>query len=67
MPECKKYKSAIVSFSHEEFVQNVAYSLTLYKDENYQKLLQCEAFENSWLQKSKDISDLINLNLNKVI
>ncbi len=62
MPECKKYKSALVSHSTEEFKRNIVNALSMEKNDKYLETLKREAFENSWTQKSRDISNLINHN-----
>lgn len=62
MPECKKYKSPLVSSSAEEFTRNIANALSMEKNEKYLETLKREALENSWTQKSIDISNLIKQN-----
>jgi len=57
--ECKKYKSVLISNSHEEFLNNLKVALKKEKDKNYIQLLNKEAKENDWQEKAQVIIDLI--------
>lgn len=59
LPECKKYKSTLVSESHEDFINNISKALKLKENSDYIKLLREEALSNTWTQKAKDIKELI--------
>ena len=59
MPECRKYDSVLIGKTHEEFINKIDEALKLRDDEDYMKLLQKEALENSWEAKAKDIVSLI--------
>jgi glycosyltransferase involved in cell wall biosynthesis len=59
MPECRKYKSVLIGKSHDEFIDKIDEALKLREDENYLKLLEKEALENSWEAKAEDIAGMI--------
>lgn len=59
LPECKKYKTPLVSKDHDEFISNIKKAIELEKDEDYNKLLREEALENTWKKKAELIKELI--------
>lgn len=59
LPECKKYKSPLVSSSHEEFINNIKRALELENNDEYLDLLRTEARLNTWKQKAEDIKNLV--------
>jgi len=59
MPECRKYNSVLIGKTHEEYISKIEEALTLREDENYLKLLEKEALENSWEAKARDITGMI--------
>ena len=61
MNECKKYKSVMIANNNTEFVELVDKALILNKkrDKNYFDLLDKEALENTWSQKTVAIIDLL--------
>ncbi|MFR5264902.1 glycosyltransferase [Clostridium sp.] len=59
LPECRKYKSALVSKSHEEFIENIKKAEELKGDPEYLEILKNEGLNNTWRQKARDIKDLI--------
>jgi len=60
MPECKKYKSVIISKNIvDDFITKVEKALELRNKDEYKKLLLKESRENSWDSKSKEIINLV--------
>lgn len=59
LPECRKYDSALVSNSHDEFIENVRKASELENDKEYLELLEKEGLANTWRQKAIDIKELI--------
>lgn len=59
LPECKKYKTPLVSKDHSEFINNVKKAIELEEDSDYNKLLREEALENTWKKKAESIKELI--------
>ncbi len=57
MDECKKYKSIYIANNSEEFINMIDIALKLDKKKNneYFKILEKEAIENSWQNKAKEI------------
>lgn len=53
--ECKKYKSALISSSNEEFISNIDKAVELANDFEYRELLKKEAAENTWLNRAEVI------------
>ncbi len=59
LPECRKYKSPLVSNSHEEFINNIKKATELENSKEYIDLLRKEGKENTWNAKAKAIKNLI--------
>ena len=60
IPECKKYKSVLISENNsKDFVEKLEIALEDTKDEEYIKLLEKEAKENTWEKRAEDMIDLI--------
>ncbi|MGL4654360.1 MAG: glycosyltransferase [Sarcina sp.] len=59
LPECRKYESALVSDSHEEFIANIKKASVLENDKGYLELLKKEGLDNTWRQKAIDMKELI--------
>jgi len=59
LPECRKYKSVLVSENHNEFIENIKKAFALKKDDQYRALLKKEAEENTWVKKAQQIDELI--------
>lgn len=61
MPECKKYKSVIISNNNEEFIKNIDLAINLNKTTNseYFNILKNEALDNTWKKKALKIINLI--------
>lgn len=53
MDECRKYKSVLIGHDSEEFIQQLDRALKLKQDPEYIKLLNQEALENTWREKSR--------------
>lgn len=61
--ECKKYKSSIVSYSNDEFIENVDNAIDLRDNNGYNELLKKEAFNNTWLNRAESIkNEMLKLN-----
>lgn len=58
--ECKKYKSSIIAYSNEEFIENVDKALDMKNNNGYIKLLEKEALENTWESRAKVIKRELN-------
>lgn len=59
LPECKKYKSPFIAKTHEEFIMLVNQALTMASNNDYFKILQQEAQQNSWQARAKVIKHAI--------
>jgi len=58
LPECRKYRSAQIAHTHEEFVQLIDVSLEIKKhDHCYLETLKEEAYQNSWDHKAQELVD----------
>lgn len=59
MNECRKYQSVLISHNKEEFVKNIDKAIQMEKNkksyEQYFKVLEREAKNNTWENKSKEI------------
>ena len=64
MPECRKYKSALIAKDHDEFISLIDKALKIPKDDEYFKVMKKEAEENTWDARAKVIIEAINENLN---
>lgn len=53
MDECRKYKSVYIGHTYEEFVEKLDEAYAMSKNEEYIKLLDQEALENTWAEKAK--------------
>lgn len=62
MDECRKYESVFIGHSHEEFIEKLEEALQAGKSEEYQKLLEKEALENTWKEKAKIILEMLREN-----
>lgn len=59
LPECRKYKSPLVSKTHEEFIENIKKADKLKDDSDYLNNLEQEGLDNTWRQKARDMKELI--------
>ena len=61
MDECRKYKSVMIAKNKEEFVDLIDKAINMNKENNqdYFKLLEKEALENTWEKKAKTIIELL--------
>lgn len=64
MNECKKYKSIYIANNNEEFVEMIDKTIKLNKSEHneYFKILEEEALQNTWQNKVKEIVQFLNYN-----
>lgn len=53
MDECRKYESVLIGHDHAEFIDKLEEALKKKTDNNYMKLLDKEALENTWEEKAK--------------
>lgn len=60
LPECRKYKSAIVAESHEDYLNKIEEALKLFDDKKYLNTELKEANMNTWESKAKEILELVN-------
>lgn len=64
MPECRKYKSVMISNNHDEYIELIDKAVLMYqnreKNEEYFKLLDSEALQNDWKKKTEAIIKLIS-------
>lgn len=63
IPECTRYRSALIARSGSDFVQKVDEALTLGADRAYLDLLRREALDNVWSAKAQPIADLLRCRL----
>ena len=59
LPECRKYKSVLISKNHDEFISNIEKGLKLQNDKKYKELLRKEALDNTWTNKVNEILDFL--------
>ena len=59
LPECRKYKSPLISKNHNEFIENIKKAIELEKDCDYKFQLTKEGHENTWTQRAIDMKNFI--------
>ena len=59
LPECRKYRSALIAGSGEEMVERIETALRLRGDPDYARLLAHEAAENAWTAKARLIAEAL--------
>ena len=59
LPECRKYKSTLISKTPEAFLANIDKALELTNNDEYREILRSEAQANTWSKKAKAIKELI--------
>lgn len=52
MDECRKYDSVLIAHSHQEFIDLLDRAIALKGNQEYMKLLDKEALENTWHEKA---------------
>ena len=60
LPECRKYESAIVAESHDDYLNKIDDALKLFNDKKYLKTELIEANMNTWESKANEILELVN-------
>ena len=60
LPECRKYESAIVAESHDDYLNKIDDALKLFNDKEYLKTELKEANMNTWESKASEILELVN-------
>lgn len=60
LPECRKYKSVLISKNHKEFIENLDKALKLKNNKKYMKTLQTEALNNTWESKCQELISFVN-------
>lgn len=63
LQECAKYKSCLVSESHETFLEQLSTAVAGKNDETYMALLAADAQRNSWSEKATVIYQLAGVQL----
>ncbi len=61
--ECKKYKSCLVAGSNSEFIQLLHRAEELVDNPPYLALLEKEANENSWENKTREVLKMVGINV----
>ena len=59
MLECRKYSSVLIGVDHDDFLQQLEHALELREDAAYLALLDRQARENEWSEKTKAILDML--------
>jgi teichuronic acid biosynthesis glycosyltransferase TuaH len=60
LPECRKYRSALVAKSHEEFIELISKALKFSPNDKYFNILEEEAKQNSWDARAEMICKAIS-------
>ncbi|MDD4718571.1 MAG: glycosyltransferase [Bacilli bacterium] len=60
LPECRKYKSILISKDHKEFINNLEKAIGLIKDDKYMKILRDDALNNTWESKCNEMISFVN-------
>jgi hypothetical protein len=61
--ECKKYRSCLIARNNKEFIQLLRRAETLADDPSYLKLLNKEANENSWENKTREVLKMVGIDV----
>ncbi|CAD84395.1 MULTISPECIES: methyltransferase [Nitrosomonas] len=61
LPECAKYKSCLVSGTHDDFLSNLAAAAVARDDPTYMKALADDAEKNSWAEKAALVYQLVGI------
>lgn len=59
LPECRKYKSVLISKTHDEFIKNLEKAIEKANDPKYKDILRKEALNNTWQKKADEIINLL--------
>ena len=59
MLECRKYSSVLIGVDHDDFLRQLEHALELREDAAYLALLDRQARENEWSEKTKAILDML--------
>lgn len=59
MNECRKYESVLIGKNHKDFIKKIDQAYLLRENLDYIQLLDDEALQNDWYEKSKSIVDMI--------
>ena len=59
MQECRKYKSVFIGKNHDDFIKCIEKAYKIRNDKDYIELLDKEARENDWKEKTELIINLI--------
>lgn len=62
--ECYKYKSCIIAKNKEEFKKKLEEAIELKDNEEYRELLEKEALQNTWINKTIQMKELVFDSLN---
>ena len=66
LPECRKYRSAIIAESGEDFANKIDFALKLRGDESYLSILREEGMANTWAAKAELIAGAITEDLRAI-
>jgi teichuronic acid biosynthesis glycosyltransferase TuaH len=55
LPECRKYKSVLISKNHTEFISNLDKAIKLVNNKDYINSLRKEALNNTWESKCNEM------------
>ena len=67
LPECRQYKSVLISKSHEDFIKNIEKAINLKEDNKYIKVEINEAKENDWKEKAASLIRYIDVEKKRFI
>lgn len=59
LPECKKYKSPLISETYDEFIENIKKAILLENDYAYISELKNEGHNNTWKQRAVNVKNFI--------
>ena len=59
LPECRQYRSVMVSVNREQFASNLRRAILLKSDRDYQRLLEQEARQNNWQARAAEMRSVL--------
>lgn len=65
MKECKRYKSVLAAQNYEEFLSMIDRALKLKDNEEYLKVLDGEARENTWEKRAEEYDEIVQSIISK--
>ena len=67
LPECRKYKSVLISKDHDMFLDNIEKAIKLIGDKKYIKVEVKEAKDNDWKEKASNLINSISEEKNRLV